>query len=80
MKRLVLIAIILLSKITAIDDSSASSIIEKTERKFRSVEDYQVNMVIAIDIPAFRMPKKNYTVFTLQLVKKDQQLRKLLKL
>ncbi|MEL1228335.1 MAG: hypothetical protein VW833_00835 [Candidatus Neomarinimicrobiota bacterium] len=63
MKRLVLIAIILLSKITAIDDKSASSIIEKTERKFRSVEDYQVNMVIAIDIPAFRMPKKKYTVF-----------------
>ena len=63
MKRLVLIAIILLSKITAIDDKSASSIIEKTERKFRSVEDYQVNMVISIDIPAFRMPKKKYTVF-----------------
>ena len=50
MKRLVLIAIILLSKITAIDDKSASSIIEKTERKFRSVEDYQVNMIIAIII------------------------------
>ena len=27
------------------------------------VNDYQVNMVISINIPAFRMPKKKYTVF-----------------
>ena len=27
------------------------------------INDYQVNMVISINIPAFRMPKKKYTVF-----------------
>ena len=45
MKRLVLIAIILLSKITAIDDKSASSIIEKTERKIELLKEKRTSLI-----------------------------------
>ena len=43
--------------------SEVNIIINKAERKFRSIDDYQVNMTISIAIPAFRMPKKKYKVF-----------------
>ena len=45
------------------NEQQATIIIEKTEKKFRSINDYQVNMIISIAIPAFRMPNKKYTVF-----------------
>ena len=38
-------------------------VIKKTESQFRSVDNYQVDMMISIAIPAFRMPKKKYKVF-----------------
>ncbi len=44
-------------------DDYAKKIIEKTESKYRLVNDYQVRMTISMKIPAFRMPKKRYTVF-----------------
>ena len=45
------------------ENNSADKIIEKTEERFKLINDYQVNMLISINIPAFRMPKKKYTVF-----------------
>lgn len=45
------------------ENKNATEIINKTEQRFRMINDYQVNMVISINIPAFRMPKKKYTVF-----------------
>ena len=45
------------------ENNSANKIIEKTEERFKLINDYQVNMLISINIPAFRMPKKKYTVF-----------------
>ena len=44
-------------------DDNAKIIIEKTESQYRSINDYQVKMTISMKIPAFRMPKKKYTVF-----------------
>ena len=44
-------------------DDYAKIIIEKTESQYRSINDYQVKMTISMKIPAFRMPKKKYTVF-----------------
>ena len=44
-------------------DDYAKIIIEKTEAKYRLVNDYEVRMTISMKIPAFRMPKKRYTVF-----------------
>ena len=37
--------------------------IEKTNNQFNLINDYQVDMAIELDIPAFRMPKKKYKVF-----------------
>ena len=37
--------------------------IQKTNRQFNQIEDYQVDMLIQLDVPAFRMPKKKYKVF-----------------
>ena len=45
------------------EDDYAKAIIEKTESQYRSIKDYQVKMTISMKIPAFRMPKKKYTVF-----------------
>ena len=45
------------------EDDYANAIIEKTESQYRSIKDYQVKMTISMKIPAFRMPKKKYTVF-----------------
>jgi len=45
------------------EDDYAKTIIKKTELKYRLVNDYQVKMTISMKIPAFRMPKKKYTVF-----------------
>ena len=37
--------------------------IRKTNEKFNEVNDYQVEMIIRVKVPAFRMPKKKYKVF-----------------
>ena len=59
------LTIILMSITTVVcqNPSEAETLVQKTEEKFRSVNDYQVDMTISIKIPAFRMPKKNYTVY-----------------
>ena len=38
-------------------------IIKKTDDHFMKINNYQVDMVISIAIPAFRMPKKKYKVY-----------------
>ena len=63
MKRSLIIFFALITSLIADENNIATSIIEKTEKKFRSIEDYQVKMFIAIDIPAFRMPKKSTLFF-----------------
>ena len=37
--------------------------IYRTNEKFNSVNDYKVKMEVKLDVPAFRMPKKKYTVY-----------------
>ena len=37
--------------------------IDNTEKMYRSVNDYKVEMTISVSVPAFRMPKKKYKVF-----------------
>ncbi len=37
--------------------------IGKTNEQFNLINDYKVDMVIRLEIPAFRMPKKKYKVF-----------------
>ncbi len=37
--------------------------IDNTEKKYRSVNDYRVEMTISVSVPAFRMPKKSYKVY-----------------
>ena len=44
-------------------NSDATRIINNTEKKFRSVDSYEVKMTISMSIPAFRLPRKKYHVF-----------------
>tara|TARA_Y100000590_G_scaffold454504_1_gene601441 strand:+ start:1210 stop:1944 length:735 start_codon:yes stop_codon:yes gene_type:complete len=63
MKKILQIFFIISSFALCGENKKATEIINKTEQRFRMINDYQVNMVISINIPAFRMPKKKYTVF-----------------
>ena len=45
------------------NESEEDYYIRKTNEKFNEVNDYQVEMVIRVKVPAFRMPKKKYKVF-----------------
>ena len=63
MKKILQIFFIISSFALCEENKNATEIINKTEQRFRMINDYQVNMVISINIPAFRMPKKKYTVF-----------------
>ena len=63
MKKVLQIFFIISSFALCEENKKATEIINKTEQRFRMINDYQVNMVISINIPAFRMPKKKYTVF-----------------
>ena len=45
------------------DENKDDYYIRKTNEKFNEVNDYQVEMVIRVKVPAFRMPKKKYKVF-----------------
>ena len=63
MKKILQIFFIISSFALCEENKNATEIINKTEQRFRMINDYQVNMVISINIPAFRMPKKKNTVF-----------------
>ena len=63
MKKILQIFFIIYSFALCEENKKATEIINKTEQRFRMINDYQVNMVISINIPAFRMPRKKYTVF-----------------
>ena len=53
----------LLANSNASSNNNPESIIKKTDDQFREINNYQVDMVISIAIPAFRMPKKKYKVY-----------------
>ena len=53
----------LLANTNAFSNNNPEYIIKKTDDQFREINNYQVDMVISIAIPAFRMPKKKYKVY-----------------
>ena len=53
----------LLANSNALSNKNPEYIIKKTDDQFREINNYQVDMVISIAIPAFRMPKKKYKVY-----------------
>ena len=53
----------LLANSNAFSNNNPEYIINKTDDQFREINNYQVDMVISISIPAFRMPKKKYKVY-----------------
>lgn len=53
----------LLANSNAFSNNNPEYIINKTDDQFREINNYQVDMVISIAIPAFRMPKKKYKVY-----------------
>ena len=38
-------------------------LIERTNKQFNLINDYQVDMTVKVEVPAFRMPKKKYKVY-----------------
>ena len=52
-----------LANSNAFSNNNQEYIIKKTDDQFREINNYQVDMVISIAIPAFRMPKKKYKVY-----------------
>ena len=52
-----------LANSNAFSNNDPEYIIKKTDDQFREINNYQVDMVISIAIPAFRMPKKKYKVY-----------------
>jgi hypothetical protein len=61
----VFVALFFISHVIAnvIGNNNANEIIDKTESKYRLVNDYEVRMMISMKIPAFRMPKKDILFF-----------------
>ena len=57
------ILLTLLFNITYSYDNDFNYYIEKTNNQFNLINDYQVDMAIELDIPAFRIPKKKYKVY-----------------
>ena len=57
------ILLTLLFNVTYSYDNDFNYYIEKTNNQFNLINDYQVDMAIELDIPAFRMPKKKYKVY-----------------
>lgn len=55
--------LLLLANSNAFSNNNPEYIIKKTDDQFREINNYQVDMVISIAIPAFRMPKKKYKVY-----------------
>ena len=53
----------LLANSNVFSNNNPEYIIKKTDDQFREINNYQVDMVISIAIPAFRMPKKKYKVY-----------------
>ena len=37
-------------------------IIKNTDLQYRSIDDYEVDIIVSLKVPAFRMPKKRYKV------------------
>ncbi len=62
MTRKIIICITILS-LSFASETYSKQIIENTNNQFNSVDDYKVNMLVELDVPAFRMPKKKYKVF-----------------
>ena len=40
-----------------------NKLIQKTDKQYKKVQDFQVEMEININVPGFRMPKKEFKVF-----------------
>lgn len=60
MIKLVLIALI---SLLLSGDNDAQRYVKNTNDKFNSIDDYQVQMTVKLDVPAFRMAKKRYKVY-----------------
>ena len=58
-----ILLLFLLANSNAFSNNNPEYIIKKTDDQFREIDNYQVDMVISIAIPAFRMPKKKYKVY-----------------
>ena len=44
-------------------DNDVHRYVKNTNDKFNSIDDYQVQMTVKLDVPAFRMAKKRYKVY-----------------
>jgi len=55
--------LLLFLNIFLFSDDSIDKYLKETNDKFNAINDYRVDMIVSLDIPAFRMPKKKYKVY-----------------
>tara|TARA_B100001250_G_scaffold388367_1_gene386563 strand:- start:60 stop:800 length:741 start_codon:yes stop_codon:yes gene_type:complete len=61
--KIIITIIILIAVALPSNQKLASYFINRTNDNFNQIKDYTVDMTVKLDIPAFRMPKKKYTVY-----------------
>ena len=59
----IIILSIALFPLNAKDKSNVEYFISKTQEQFEKVNTYKVSMVIDVDVPGFRMPKRKYKAY-----------------
>ena len=59
----IIILSIALFPLNAKDKGNVEYFISKTQKQFEKVNTYEVSMVIDIDVPGFRMPKRKYKAY-----------------
>ncbi|MGY8763685.1 MAG: hypothetical protein ACKVLE_03015 [Fidelibacterota bacterium] len=55
--------LIFLSSLLAKDQPSITHIIERADREYNQVKDFEATMSVNLTVPGFRMPKKTYKVY-----------------
>ena len=59
----VIISLLTFNSLLLSNEEFVQYCITETNAKFNSIEDYQVQMIVKLDVPAFRMPRKKYKVY-----------------
>ncbi len=66
MKKYFLLLIFIIDLLYTNEQTFINRVINKTNAQYNLVNDYEVDMLISMSVPAFRMPKKKYKVYFMQ--------------
>ena len=66
MKELLILLIIVCEFIFSNESKIVDRIIKLTDYQYNIIQDYEVDILVSMKVPAFRMPKKRYKVYFMQ--------------